>query len=86
MMIDIFKVAYIDIDEGSYDTLDDKATRLRAEGMPHEYRTGKLEALRIGIDKQNTLNKVYKLILSNVITPDEYDELYEEKVNHIEII
>ena len=86
MILEIFKWAYIDVDEGGYDTLDDKATRLRAEGMPHEYRTGKLEALRIGIDKQNTLNKVYKLILSNVITPDEYDELYEEKVNHIEIM
>ena len=78
MILEIFKWAYIDVDERGYDTLDDKATRLRAEGIPHEYRDGSLE---IEI-KPKILHKLY---VKNVITTDEYVDLNMEKVDYITI-
>ena len=81
MILEIFKWAYIDVDEGGYDTLDDKAARLKAEGIPHEYREGKYGSLEIEI-KPKILHKLY---LNNVITTDEYDNLNMEKVDYITI-
>ena len=80
-MIDIYKWAYIDIDDADYDTLDDKAARLKAEGIPHQYREGKYGSLEIEV-KEKILHKLYK---NNVITSDEYDELDMEKVDYITI-
>ncbi len=81
MILEIFKWAYIDVDEGGYDTLDDKAARLKAEGIPHQYEEGKYGSLEIEI-KPKILHKLYK---NNVITSDEYDELNMEKVDYITI-
>ena len=80
-MIDMWKWAYIDIDEASYDTLDDKAARLVAEGIPHKYREGKYGSLEIDI-QEKTLHKLY---MNDVIDPYVYDELKMEKVNGITI-
>jgi hypothetical protein len=80
-MIDMWKWAYIDIDEASYDTLDDKAARLVAEGIPHKYREGKYGSLEIDIQEKT----LHKLFMNDIITGYEYDELDIEKVNGITI-
>ena len=80
-MIDIYKWAYIDIDDADYDTLDDKAVRLKAEGIPYEYREGVFGSLEINI-QEKTLHKLY---MNDVIDPYVYDELKMEKVNGITI-
>ena len=81
MILEIFKWAYIDVDERGYDTLDDKAARLKAEGIPHQYSEGKYGSLEIEI-KSKILHKLY---INNVITSDEYDDLNMEKVDYITI-
>ena len=80
-MIDIYKWAYIDIDDADYDTLDDKAVRLKAEGIPYEYREGVFGSLEIDIEEKT----LHKLFMNDVIDGYVYDELDKEKVEGITI-
>ena len=80
-MVYIHKWAYIDIDDGDYDTLDDKAARLRVEGIPHDYRDDAFGRLEIDIEEKT----LHKLFMNDVIDGYVYDELKMEKVNGITI-
>ena len=80
-MVYIHKWAYIDIDDGDYDTLDDKATRLRAEGIEHDYRDDAFVRLEIDIEEKT----LHKLFMNDVIDGYVYDELDKEKVEGITI-
>ena len=80
-MVYIHKWAYIDIDDGDYDTLDDKAARLRAEGIEHDYRDDAFGRLEIDIQEKT----LHKLFMNDVIDGYVYDELKMEKVNGITI-
>ena len=80
-MIDIYKWAYIDIDDADYDTLDDKAVRLKAEGIPYEYREGVFGSLEIDIEEKT----LHKLFMNDVIDGYVYDELDKEEVEGITI-
>ena len=72
----------------NYDTLDGVSTLLWAEDIPHESKLSiyenqnKLEILEIEVEKDTLM----KLIENHIITVDEYNELYQAKVDFITLI
>ena len=69
MILEIFKWAYIDVDERGYDTLDDKAARLRAEGIEHHYRDDAFGSLEIDIQEKT----LHELLMNDVIDSYVYE-------------
>ena len=90
--INIYKIAYVNrhgrqIGEiVNYDTLDGVSTLLWAEEIPHEGKlnpdNGELDELEIGVEEDTLM----KLIENHIITADEYQELYQAKVDFIILI
>ena len=70
----------------NYDTLDGVSTLLWEEGIDHECRLsaddGKLDELQIEVEK-DTLDKLLK---NYILDLDEYNELYQAKVDFITLI
>ena len=70
----------------NYDTLDGVSTLLWEEGIDHECRLsaddGKLDELQIEVEK-DTLDKLLK---NYILDLDEYNKLYQAKVDFIILI
>ena len=70
----------------NYDELHGVSTLMWAEEIPHEGKlnpdNGELDELEIGVE-EDTLNKLLK---NFIITVDEYQELYHNKVDFITLI
>ena len=70
----------------NYDELHGVSTLMWAEEIPHEGKlnpdNGELDELEIGVE-EDTLDKLLK---NFIITVDEYQELYHNKVDFITLI
>ena len=70
----------------NYDTLDGVSTLLWEEEIPHEGKlnpdNGELDELEIEVEEDTLMT----LIENHIITVDEYNELYQAKVDFITLI
>ena len=90
--MNIYKIAFVNrrgrqIGEiENYDELYGVSTLLWAEEIPHEGRlnadNGELDEVEIGVEEDTLM----KLIDNHIITADEYQELYQAKVDFIILI
>ena len=90
--MNIYKIAFVNrkgrqIGEViNYDELHGVSTLMWAEEIPHEGKlnpdNGELDELEIGVE-EDTLDKLLK---NFIITVDEYQELYHNKVDFITLI
>jgi len=90
--MNIYKCAFVGIkgkqlgEVINYDTLDGVSTLLWEEGIDHECRLsaddGKLDELQIEVEK-DTLDKLLK---NYILDLDEYNKLYQAKVDFIILI
>jgi hypothetical protein len=90
--MNIYKMAYVNrrgrqIGEIiNYDELHGVSTLLWAEEIPHEGKLnandGELDELEIEVEEDTLM----KLIENHIITADEYQELYQAKVDFIILI
>ena len=90
--MNIYKIAYVNRhgkqlgEVINYDTLDGVSTLLWEEGIDHECRLsaddGKLDELQIEVEK-DTLDKLLK---NYILDLDEYNKLYQAKVDFIILI
>ena len=90
--MNIYKIAFVNrrgrqIGEiENYDELYGVSTLLWAEEIPHEGKLnaddGELDELEIEVEKDTLM----KLIENHIITVDEYNELYQAKVDFITLI
>ena len=90
--MNIYKIAYVNrhgrqIGEiENYDTLSGVSTLLWAEEIPHECKLnaddGEVDEVEIEVEEDTLM----KLIENHIITTDEYQELYQAKVDFIILI
>ena len=90
--MNIYKIAYVNrhgrqIGEiENYDTLSGVSTLLWAEEIPHECKLnaddGEVDEVEIEVEEDTLM----KLIENHIITADEYQELYQAKVDFIILI